>query len=117
MEWGLSPHSLANVHIFYTFAWLPLETDYGKLMDDNDWTSFKQTLRQVPELSKPTTVKTICFPVNIPGLHWYLGSLLLHENAQLLFDSLQSFTKAIRHQRAADIIWAWKQSIWDDDST
>jgi hypothetical protein len=80
-KWGLSPHRLRNSHIFCTFAWMHLEAAYGKLTIDNDWSSFKQTLLRIPELAKPTAVKSVYFPVNIPGAHWYIGILLLHENA------------------------------------
>ena len=114
MKWGLSPHRRPQVHIFCTFAWLHLETAYNKFKEDDDWASFKQKLRGIPELRKPAEATTICFPINIPKLHWYLSVLLLHENAQLLLDSLQSCTKKIRHQKAADAIWAWKHAIWDD---
>jgi hypothetical protein len=116
-EWGLSPHRLTNVHTFCTFAWMRLESVYGKFIVDNDWTSFRQTLREIPELNKPTAASIVCFPINIPNLHWYLGTLLLHENAVLLLDSLQSCTTTSRHQRAADAIWAWKHAIWDDRDT
>ena len=117
IEWGLSPHRLTNVHTFCTFAWMHLETAYGKFTVDNDWISFRQTLRGIPELNKPTAASIVCFPINIPRLHWYLGTLLLHDNALLLLDSLQSFTTTSRHQRAADTIWAWKHAIWDERDT
>ena len=96
-EWGLSPHRRTKVHIFCTFAWMHLETAYRKFTEDNDWTSFKQKLRGIPELRKPVADTTVCFPINIPGLHWYLNVLLLHENDQVLLDSLQSCTREIRH--------------------
>ena len=55
--------------------------------------------------------------MNIPQTHWYLSILLIYENAQLLLDSLQSYTTTARHQKAADTIWAWKQAIWDNSDT
>ena len=114
MKWGLSPHKRPQIHIFCTFAWLHLEKTYNKFTEDEDWTSFKQKLRGIPELRKPAGATTVCFPVNIPNLHWYMSALLLHENAQLLLDSLQSCTGESRHQKAANAVWAWKHAIWDD---
>ncbi len=116
MKWGLSPHRRPQVHIFCTFAWMHLEIAYNKFEEDGDWASFKKNLRGIPELRKPAGDTTICFPVNIPNLHWYLSVLLIHENAQLLLDSLQSCTRKTGHQKAADTIWAWKRVIWVDES-
>jgi hypothetical protein len=92
-----------------------LEIAYEKFKENGDWASFKQNLRGIPELRKPAESTTICFPVNIPNVHWYLSVLLMHENAQLLIDSLQSCTKETGHQKAANTIWAWKRAIWDDE--
>jgi hypothetical protein len=117
MKWGLSPHRRSQVHIFCTFAWMHLDIAYKKFEENGDWASFKQNLREIPELHKPAGATTICFPVNIPNIHWYLSVLLTQENAQLLFDSLQSCTGKTGHQKAADTIWAWKRAIWDDEDS
>ena len=105
------------MHIFCTFAWMYLEVAYKKLEENGDWASFKQNLKGIPELRKPAGATTICFPVNIPNIHWYLSVLLIHENSQLLLDSLQSCTKETRHQKATDAVWAWKRAMWDDEDS
>ncbi len=105
------------MHIFCTFAWMHLEVAYKKFEENGDWASFKQNLRGTPELRKPAGVTTICFPVNIPNVHWYLSVLLIQENAQLLLDSLQSCTRKTGHQKTADTIWACKRAIWDDEDS
>jgi hypothetical protein len=52
MKWGLAPNRRPQVHIFCTFAWMHLETAYEKFKDNDDWASFKQNLRGIPELRK-----------------------------------------------------------------